>query len=178
MTDCFYEQAAVRREKGPREALYYLMLVAAVVLAVGAVWAAGRAFTEVAILPWAPAALGMLAVAAALFLFRGRLRAEYEYTFTNGELDLAVVYNNEKRRQLETVRLGECEAFGQVRGAAFGRIANDPSVTQLRRFVNRDAELYYFLCRQAGQRCVVVVEPDTELLGCIRRWLPRGIEQE
>ena len=44
-------------------------------------------------------------LAVLLFLRRDRLKTEYEYTFTNGQLDFAQVYNNKKRKNLGTMNL-------------------------------------------------------------------------
>ena len=50
--------------------------------------------------------------AVLLFLFKDRLKTEYEYTFTNGDLDFAQVFNNQKRKALGTMRVKNVEAFG------------------------------------------------------------------
>lgn len=44
-------------------------------------------------------------IAVLLFLRRDRIRTEYEYTFTNGQMDFAQVFNNKKRKNLGTMNL-------------------------------------------------------------------------
>ena len=55
-----------------------------------------------------------LGMAILLYLFRDRLKTEYEYTFTNGDLDFAQVYNNQKRKSLGTMRVKNVESIGPV----------------------------------------------------------------
>ena len=46
-------------------------------------------------------------VAFLLYRYKDNFRTEYEYTFTNGEMDVAKVLGNSRRKQLTTVRMRE-----------------------------------------------------------------------
>ncbi len=116
--------------------------------------------------------------AVVLFLFKDRLRTEYEYTFTNGDLDFAQVYNNSKRKNLGTVSVKRVDAFGPVSGSSFQRYVSMPNIKQNRWFLNRGANLYYIYFQKDQNKRLIVLEPSEELVSMIRHYLPHGAYQE
>ena len=121
-------------------------------------------------------AMGGLAVYT--FFFRDRLRTEYEYTFTNGSIDFAMVYNNKRRKNLGALNVTKVDAFGKVSSGSFRRHTAGNDVKHLRWFLNREAELYYFAFSKDGKKSVIVFEPSEEMVGHIKHYLPRGVYQE
>jgi hypothetical protein len=113
--------------------------------------------------------------AALLFFYRDRLRTEYEYTFTNGQMDFAQVFNNKKRKNLGTMNLKNVEAMGLVNSGSFNRYINMPGIKRSNWFVNRDAKLYYFYFQRKGVKHVIVLELTDEMVAMIRskNYLPR-----
>lgn len=112
------------------------------------------------------------------FLNKDKIRTEYEYTFTNGALDFAAVYNNVKRKSLGSLNVKTVEAFGAVNGDSFQRYLNTPGVKQMRWFVNREAELYYFFFQKEGNKKIIIFEPSEEMVGLIKQYLPFGSLQK
>ena len=117
-------------------------------------------------------------MAVAIFLFHDRLLTEYEYTFTNGALDFAEVYNNKKRKSLGSLNVKTVEAFGKVNSGAFNRYLNMPGVKRMNWFLNRDAELYFFFFSKDNNKKMIVMEPSEEMVGMIKQYIPRGVYQE
>ena len=117
-------------------------------------------------------------LAVLLFFFRDRLRTEYEYTFTNGELDFAQVFNNNKRKNLGSRKVKGVDAFGKVASGSFQRYLSMPETKQIRWYLNREAELYYFFYQKEGKKSILVFEPSEEMVRLIRLYLPRGVEQQ
>lgn len=114
-------------------------------------------------------------VAVLLFLFRDRLRTEYEYTFTNGELDFAQVFNNQKRKTLGTMRVKNVEAFGPVDSNEFRKLINMPGLARKNWFLNRSGNLHYFYYQKESTKTIIVFEPSDELVGMIRKYLPVSV---
>ena len=83
-------------------------------------------------------------LAVVMFLYRDRVKTEYEYTFTNGQMDFAKVFNNKKRKSLGTMNIRNVEACGLVSSGSFNRYINMQGVKRTNWFLNRDAELLYF----------------------------------
>lgn len=177
MMDRFMEEVVVKHRRMLNELVYYVSLLLMVALALMALY-----MLQLLLLQFDLAALVITLLsagaAAGLYFFRDRLRTEYEYTFTNGILDFAQVFDNRKRRNLGSILCNRVEAFGRVRGSAFQRYATMRDVKHTRWFLNRDAELYYFYFQKEGNKRLIVFEPSEKLVEYIRFYLPRNAEQE
>ncbi len=175
--DRFLEQAVSKHKRTLDEIMYYLSWVVMIVSAVLAFMVLNVIFYQFSV-----AMLVMLLVFAGiavyLFFFHDRLRTEYEYTFTNGSMDFAMVFNNCKRKNLGSLNVAKVDAFGKVASGSFHRHVSAPGVKQLRWFLNRDAELYYFAYSKDGQKSILVFEPNEEMVDYIRHYLPYGVYQE
>ena len=120
----------------------------------------------------------MIGGAVLLYLYKDKLRTEYEYTFTNGDMDFAIVMNNSKRKALGTMRVKNVEAFGPVRSGAFIRYSTMKDVKISNWFLNRGSELYFFYFAKEGNKRMIVIEPSEEMVEMIKTYLPRGVYQE
>lgn len=105
------------------------------------------------------------------------LRLEYEYTFTNGEMDFACVMGNKKRKNLGTMRVKNVEACGMVASGSFHRYISMPGIKKTNWFLNRSANLFYFFYQKNGQKHIIIIEPSEEMIGMIKLYLPHGVYQ-
>ena len=112
-----------------------------------------------------------------LFLNRDKVKTEYEYTFTNGTMDFAQVYNNKKRKNLGTMNIKNVEAMGLVNSGSFNRYINMPGVKRSNWFVNRDAQLFYFYFSKESQKRIIIIEVSDEMLALIKRYAAPGTYQ-
>ena len=175
--DRFLEEVVTKRHRILDELVYYLALIVMVVSAIGAMMFLNVLFYGFSI-PMLIITLLMGGVAVYLFLFRDRLRMEFEYTFTNGTLDFAQVFNNKKRKNLGSLNCKTVDAFGKVSSQSFQRYISMPGVKQRRWFLNRDAELYYFYFQKDANKHMIVMEPSEQMVEYIRFYLPHGAYQE
>ena len=173
--DRFLEEAVSKRNRALDEILYYASLVLMIVTGVlgflflQSVMAAGLG----ALIP----AVVMIGIAVYLWFTHDKFRTEYEYTFTNGSLDFAMVFNNKKRKALGTLNIAKVDAFGKVQSGSFRRHTQG-DVKHLRWFLNRESELYYLAFSKEGKKSVIVFEPSEEMVGYIKHYLPYGAHQE
>ena len=175
--DRFLEEVVTKHKRGLDEVLYYLSWIVMIFCAV-----IGFAFLQslpygfnvatviITIIP--------LAIAVYLWIIHDRFRTEYEYTFTNGSLDFAMVFNNKKRKSLGSLNVAKVDAFGKVSSGSFRRHTSGNNIKHLRWFLNREAELYYFAFSKEGKKSVIVFEPSEEMVDMIKHYLPRGVYQE
>lgn len=175
--DRFLEEVVTKHKRGLDEVLYYLSWVVMIFCAV-----IGFAFLQslpygfnvatviITIIP--------LAIAVYLWIIHDRFRTEYEYTFTNGSLDFAMVFNNKKRKSLGSLNVAKVDAFGKVSSGSFRRHTSGNNIKHLRWFLNRDSELYYIAFSKDSQKSVIVFEPSEEMVGYIKHYLPYGAHQE
>ena len=111
--DNFHEEVATKRNRGVQTLMYMASNVMMVVLALYGVMqisALPYLFTDGSIdivskIVYTVYSLVFAGMAVILYLFRDRIRTEYEYTFTNGQMDFAMVFNNKKRKNLGTMSI-------------------------------------------------------------------------
>lgn len=175
--DRYLEEVVVKKQRGLNEAMYLLSLAVMVFLAIFGFMMLQVLFVQFDVFSLVLTLL-CLGGAVLLFLFRDRLRMEYEYTFTNGELDFAMVLNNNKRKNLGKLAVNRVEAFGPVNGNAFQRYVSMRDVKHTNWFLNRGAELYYFYVQKESSKRLIVFEPSAEMVAFIKFYLPHGAMQE
>ena len=182
ISDRFLEEVVVKKNKAFNEVLYYLSWVIIVISAFVAIMGfntvtfsltSGTGFDWMSLI----FTLVTAGIAVYCFFFHDKLRLEYEYTFTNGALDFAEVYNNKKRKSLGSLNTRNIEAFGKVSGSAFQRYLNMPNVKRMNWFLNRDAELFYFYFEKDSQKRIIIIEPSQEMIANIKKYIPQGVWQ-
>jgi hypothetical protein len=116
-------------------------------------------------------------LAVLLYLKKDTIKTEYEYTFTNGVMDFAQVFNNKKRKNLGTMNLKNIAACGLVSSGSFNRYINTPGVKRNNWFVNREAELFYFYFEKDSKKSIIIIEPSQDMIAMIRRAVGQGVYQ-
>ena len=175
--DHFLEEVVIKRKNTFNRILYYfswVLMIFAALIACITFSSITRGFDVFTLILLAASA----GIAVYTWFFHDKLLTEYEYTFTNGALDFAEVYNNNKRKSLGSLNVRNVEAFGKVNSSSFQRYLNTPGVKRMNWFLNRDAELYYFYFTKESDRKMIILEPSEEMVGYIRQYLPNGACRE
>ena len=175
--DHFMEEVVVKRKRGLQNVLYILANIVMVFAALVAIMGIQMVLIQFSF-PSLIETLVFGGLCVFLFLRRDRLRTEFEYTFTNGELDFAQVFNNQKRKALGTMRVKNVDAFGPVDSNGFRKLINMPGLNRRNWFLNRDSKLYYFYYQKESAKNIIVFEPSADLVDMIRKYLPHGVYQE
>ena len=109
-------------------------------------------------------------LAVFLFYYKDNLRTEYEYTFTNGEIDFAKVLGNRRRKNLMSLRMREVEAGGYVTSAQFERYGAMRDVKKINYFLNSSDELYFLYFIREGRKQLLVFEPSQTMVDMMRQY--------
>ena len=175
--DHFLEEVVVKRKNGLNKAVYYLSWI---IMIFSALIASMTLSTLTSAFSWFSLIVILISAGIAVYtwFFHDKLLTEYEYTFTNGSLDFAEVYNNKKRKSLGSLNVRNVEAFGKVNSSSFQRYLNMPEVKRMNWFLNREAELYYFYFTKDTARKMIIMEPSEEMVDYIRKYLPNGAWRE
>ena len=184
MMDNFREESVSSRKQGLDSLLYVFANVVWFMLALYCFTTINSIINVIAMQGFQTAflleiALALLAGGAALLIFlrKDRIKTEYEYTFTNGQMDFAQVYNNKRRKNLGTMNVRNVEACGMVASGSFNRYINMPGIKRTNWFLNRDAELFYFYFQKDQQKRIIIIEPSEEMVGLIKKYIPQGVWQ-
>ena len=175
--DRFLEEIVVKKNKTANEILFVLSMIVMVLSGLYAVMMLNVLVYSFTV-PGLIMTLLSAGIAVMLFLFRDRLRTEYEYTFTNGDLDFAMVFNNSKRKSLGSLKVRNVDSFGPVTGNAFNRYVSMPGVRKDNWFLNRGSDLYFFYFQKESNKRLIVLEPSEEMVSFIKQYLPHGAYQE
>ena len=175
--DHFLEEVVVKRKNAVNKILYALSWVIMIFAALIASITLSTLMTNFNLYSVVIILLSA-GIAVYTWFFHDKLLTEYEYTFTNGALDFAEVYNNKKRKSLGSLNVKNVEAFGKVNSSSFQRFLNTPGVKRMNWFLNRDAELYYFYFTKESDKKMIILEPSEEMVGYIRQYLPHGAWRE
>ena len=175
--DHFLEEVVVKQKNTMNRILYYFSWVVMVFAALVASMTLSSLTMQ---FNWFSVVVILLSAGIAVYtwFFHDRLLTEYEYTFTNGALDFAEVYNNKKRKSLGSLNVRNVEAFGKVSSSSFQRYLNTPGIKRMNWFLNREAELYYFYFTKESDKKMIILEPSEEMVGMIRQYLPNGAYRE
>ena len=171
--DHFMEEVVVKRQRGLQDVLYYgstATMILSAIIGFSMLTSLLMGFSVEGLL----VTVFFIGIAVLLFLRKDRIRTEYEYTFTNGDLDFAQVFNNQKRKSLGTMRVKNVEAFGPVDSEGFRKLINMPGLVRKNWFLNRGADLHYFYFQKEGKKTMIVLEPSQEMTEMIRKYLPHG----
>ena len=174
--DHFMEEIVVKKNRALNEVLYILSMIVMILSAIYAMFMVQFLFVAFDVFALITVLLSGT-VAVLLFLRRDRLRTEYEYTFTNGDLDFAMVFNNQKRKNLGTMKVRNVEAFGPTNSQNFQRYLTMKDVKVSNWFLNRGSELYYFYFAKEDSKRMIVIEPSEEMVEMIKKYLPYGAYQ-
>ena len=176
--DRFLEEVVTKHDRRMDEIMYWVSLVVMVFCGFLALMQFAMLGMSQNLLLDIVVMVAMAGLAVYTYFYRDKLRTEYEYTFTNGSLDFAMVYNNKRCKNLGALNVAKVDAFGKVSSGSFHRHTSAPDVKHMRWFLNRGAELYYFAYSKEGKKSVIVFEPSEEMVGMIKHYLPRGVYQE
>ena len=161
--DSFVEQLVVKPMTLADQAKKFGLIAATGILCLG------LAYLSVMVMP-----LILLVVCAVAyggyFLVTG-MNVEYEYSVTNGELDVDKIIAKRKRKHMLTVRIAEFETFGLESEAKF-----DNNITTFLVGDGDEARYYAADFQHEGMGLVrLVFSPNERILEAIRPSLKRGL---
>jgi len=181
--DNFREEIVVKRHGGLANLTYYLAWTMLVIFGVIGIFIIQMVINTIGrgAFPWQMLIIGvvMAGIAVLIWIKKDTLRVEYEYTFTNGVLDISMVLNNSKRRYLTELSMKNVESCGRVTHASFKRYLNDKNIKKHNWFLNRDNNLVYFYFVKNNVRHLAIIEPSDDMVAMInsRGYLGFGVWQ-
>ncbi len=161
MGDIFKEQI-VKRKRSSKDKLSMFGIILGLVLASLAAF----------LIP----VVNMLApVIAAVLFFAGRyiltfFDVEYEYIFTNGDLDIDAIYNKKRRKRVFSGSIKSVDSFARVKPNQ-PKKANGVSVKDCSSGEVSD-KTYSFITTVKGKKTQIIIEPNETLFTAFLAYVP------
>ena len=179
--DNFREEVAAKRNRAFSNLAYAMAWVAMILSALVAMMFFSSITTNFSV----GTIVGFLifgGLAALIWFKKDNLRIEYDYTFTNGDLDVGKVFGNARRRLMTSLSMKDVQAAGMVSHQSFQRFMNDKTVKKHNWFVNRGANLSYFYFEKENDRHetvkhAIVLELSDEMIALLKPYLKFGVWQ-
>lgn len=99
---------------------------------------------------------------------RRKLLTDYEYIFSNGDLEIARVIANAKRRKLMTCDVANFEAMGPIADEEGKRLSNMPELQKVIATPDGVATHYAYFNRN-GEKTMLMFSPNEKLFGMIQQ---------
>ena len=163
MTDIFKEQL-VKQTPSSKDKMMKLAIIAGVIL----IFLISMSFI--------PAFALIITVAAGFgaYIVMGRLKKEYEYIFTNGELDIDVIYNRSSRKRIFTCNVRAFELMAHIDDPRHKNSFASANETKDYSTGVPSERSYAFLVNYQSKRQKIIIEPNDEMLAVIAKALTRN----
>lgn len=179
--DNFHEEVASKRNRTWSSIAYFFCWVALVLSALIAMIGLSNLTTMLTSGQFSAVPIIMLAAfgGLAFLIWRNKeeLRVEYDYTFTNGDLDVGKVFGNSRRRLMTSLSMKNVESCGAVTHQSFQRYLTMKDVKKHNWFVNRDANLTYFYFVKNNVKHMIVLEVSETMISLLRPYLGFNVWQ-
>lgn len=110
------------------------------------------------------------------FVLIRRFNLEFEYIFTNGELDIDKIYNKLKRKHALTIDVRSFVVMTKMNNPALkSEIGNINQVVDYSTGEITDST-YAAVYEQEGKRIQLIFEPNETLFNAIRAYIPKKIK--
>ena len=112
------------------------------------------------------------------FYFASLKRVEYEYIFTNGDLDIDKIMGQKKRKRLATIDMATLTQFGKITDEKRREIlSSDNTVIDASDNMHTDDD-YYLQCKHKNLgMCYLIFTPSDEFADELRPYFPRALKQ-
>ncbi len=117
-----------------------------------------------------------LAVIFFMYFWR-RTSCEYEYSFTDGQLDVDVIFNKQGRKRLLTLDCRKITLVAPVSEPRFQRLYEQPAAVHIVA-TDRNPEqtgVYVLLGSSADKSLKLEFQPDERMLRLLKRYAPRAV---
>lgn len=181
----YVEQSVAGVKRAKDTALYALCWALAALFVLLAMFFAAGALGEdpnKIEINWPELLLSALCLLGTLALLRAKdhLRREYDYILRGDRLEICLILNGRRRRELAKIDLERVTRMGAASGADFADALRQTRIRRQNWFVPSGAPLYYLCYTKQNERCMAVLQLNEELLGAMRLSgsLPRGAWRE
>ena len=157
----FYTEQLIKKQKGKRETLMLMGLIALLMLGIMALLISAVGIVVM-----------IIAVVAGVIVFR-QMNLEYEYLFVNGDFDVDKIMNKSRRKHLFSMNVNDLEILAPE-GAA--ELKNYKTAATLDFTSGRkDVRRYGMVIAERGQKTMIIFEPNDVIVEGFFMLAPRKV---
>ena len=108
------------------------------------------------------------------YILIGRLKKEYEYSFTNGELDIDVIYNRSSRKRVFNGQVRNFELMAHIDDDRHQNSFSSVNETKDYSTGIPSERSYAFIANYDNKRQKIIIEPNNEMMEAIAKALTRN----
>lgn len=124
-----------------------------------------------------PVFIMCLVISAACFFGKKKFYVEYEYAFTNGEIDIDRIVEMKKRKRVLTFNIKEVELLAQEDSYYIKDFTNMPS-EEISFFPSTsERQVYVAMITGGNHRTMLRFVPDEEFLNLCFKYNPRAVKK-
>lgn len=97
------------------------------------------------------------------------LNLEFEYIFTNGEIDVDKISNKRKRKRVTTIRVSQASSFNEFDSSTFDKSAY-AHVYNASAFLKSQDNYILAYANRDGEKCCLIFTPDERMLEAIKKY--------
>lgn len=113
----------------------------------------------------------------AVVFFMRRFNVEYEYVFTNGELDVDKIINKSKRKRVFSIHVTNIQVMVPADSNDYAKEVENFSKQYDFSSGTVKENTYIAMCDDKNVRTKVVFEPNEKMFDAIRSYIPRKIKK-
>lgn len=103
---------------------------------------------------------------------------EYEYSVTNGDLDIDTIIARRKRKRIYSGNCKDFEIVAKLKSSKY-----DNSVQNIQNKINAASSLespdvYFIVTEYNGERTVIFFEPDQRMIDSFKTYIPRKVFED
>ena len=164
--DIFVERI-VTKKKGLKEYLQAASIILAAILVAMVV--------TIYFFPEGIVIIAYVAIAYGAKYFIGNLNVEYEYSLTNGDLDIDKIINQKKRKPLYSTTCKDIELMAKLSSSQYNKSFEDAPLLVKAVSSMDSPNVYFAVINSGGKKVTLYFEPDEKMLNSLKSLLGRKL---
>jgi len=123
-------------------------------------------------------AIILFCLAVACFFYKQNLFVEYEYQFTNGEIDVEKIVEMKKRKKVVTFNIKELELLAPEGSAAVKDFYNKPNEILKCYPTTSKARVYIAMVTEGSNKMQLMFVPDEKFLDHCYKSNPKAVKKQ
>lgn len=122
-------------------------------------------------------AVVLIAIAAGLFFYKKKLYREYEYDFTNGDIDIDVIYEMKSRKRLISFNVRDIELLAPVDSDPVKSFSNKPEKVHKCYPSNSKEKVYAAMVTGGANRVQILFVPNERFRDMCYKYNPKAVKR-